>query len=142
MALSDGDDFVSGSILSFQQANRLKNHWRGAAAPTGAQHGMLYSGSSNNKLFHCIDDSLMDWDEVLQETMSFDKTPIFDNLVLDVDTGSLSDPPTNAELSAIFGSSPANGFLGFVQSTESGQAVYFIFAAGGDFYYLEMTKAV
>ena len=27
MALSDGDEFVSGSIYSFQQANRMKNHW-------------------------------------------------------------------------------------------------------------------
>lgn len=27
MALLDGDEFVSGSIYSFQQANRMKDHW-------------------------------------------------------------------------------------------------------------------
>jgi hypothetical protein len=141
MAYSDGDDFVSGAKLTYQQANRLKNNFRGSSAPTNPSPGMLFSGSANNKLWHAIDDSILDWDEILQASMSFDVTPIFDNLILDLDSADLSDPPTEAELISVFGSSPVDGFLGFIQSSDSAGKVYIIFTAGGSFFYLEMTLA-
>jgi len=37
MAFIDGDDFVTGSILSFQQANRIKNNFRAATEPSSIQ---------------------------------------------------------------------------------------------------------
>jgi hypothetical protein len=43
MALIDGDDFVNGSILSYQEMNRIKNNWRAAAAPANFQPGMILS---------------------------------------------------------------------------------------------------
>lgn len=141
MAYSDGDDFIDGAILSFQQANRIKNHFRGAAAPTNAQEGMLFSGSSNDKLWHRIGTSL-EWDEVLQETMSFDATPIFDNLILDLDSAELSDPPTAAEISGVFGSDAPQGFIGFIQDATSNAKLYLVFFDGSDYFYLEMTQAV
>jgi len=52
MAFIDGDDFIDGSILSFQQANRMKNNWRGAAAVANPQPGMLFSDSDDDHLYH------------------------------------------------------------------------------------------
>jgi len=52
MAYSDGDDFVSGAILSYQQGNRIKNNWRAAAAVTNPSAGMLFSDSDDDYLYH------------------------------------------------------------------------------------------
>ena len=52
MAYIDGDDFINGAILSYQEANRLKNHWRGAATPANIQPGMIYSESAADHLYH------------------------------------------------------------------------------------------
>jgi|WetSurSiteA1Bulk_404760.scaffolds.fasta_scaffold00434_16 hypothetical protein len=141
MAYSDGDDFIDGAILSFQQANRLKNHFRGATAPSNAQEGMIFSGASNDKVWHRIGSSL-EWDEILQETMSFDATPMFDNLILDLDSAELSDPPTDAELSGAFGSSMPQGFIGFIQDATSAAKVYLVFSDGTNYFYLEMAQAL
>lgn len=52
MGLIDGDDFVSGDIFSYQEANRIKNNWRAASAPSNPQPGSLFSDSDNEKLYH------------------------------------------------------------------------------------------
>jgi len=52
MAYSDGDDFISGAILSYQQANRIKNNWRAAAAVSNPSAGMLRSDSDDDYLYH------------------------------------------------------------------------------------------
>ena len=140
MALIDGDDFVSGNIGSFQELTRLKNHWRASAAPSNPSPGMLFSDEDDEKLYHFGDDSISP-DEVLQANRSFDTSPIFDNLFLDLDSGALSDPPTAAELAGIFGSNPGEGFLGFVQDSDSAAKLYLVFFGGGVFYYQELTAA-
>ena len=40
--LIDGIDFVSGDIFSYQQANRMKNAWYGATAPSNPVNGMIW----------------------------------------------------------------------------------------------------
>jgi len=67
MAYSDGDDFVNGAILSYQQANRMKNNFRGAAAPANIQPGMLFSGNVDDRLYHMGAAAV---EEVLQLTRS------------------------------------------------------------------------
>lgn len=52
MALSDGDVFVSGDIVSFQQMERMKDNWRAAAAVGNPQSGMLFSDSGDDELYH------------------------------------------------------------------------------------------
>lgn len=52
MGLSDGDLFVSGSILSYQQANRIYQNFRAATVPSALQAGALWSRSSDDKLYH------------------------------------------------------------------------------------------
>ena len=52
MAFADGDPFISGTLLSYQQANRMKDHWCAAAAPTNPQGGMLHSNSADDVLKH------------------------------------------------------------------------------------------
>ena len=52
MAYIDGDNFIDGAILSFQQANRIKNNFRLATAPANIQPGMLFSDSDNDYLYH------------------------------------------------------------------------------------------
>jgi hypothetical protein len=51
MAYIDGDDFINGAIFSFQEANRMKNNWRGAAAPANIQPGMIFSDSDDDRLY-------------------------------------------------------------------------------------------
>lgn len=49
MGLIDGDNFVNGSILSYQEMNRIKNNWRAAAAPANIQPGMIFSDSDDDR---------------------------------------------------------------------------------------------
>lgn len=76
MAFADGDDFVSGSILSFQQANRIKNHFRLATAPSSPVGGMIRSDSDDDKLHHYG----TAWEEVLQLSRSSDVDPAFNDI--------------------------------------------------------------
>jgi hypothetical protein len=101
---------------------------------------MLFSDADDNKLYHCISASPV-WDEILQASLSFDTTPIFDNLILDVDDHALSDPPTDAELSATFPFHP-EGFIGIVQSMDSAADVYFCIFKAGFWHYTKMTLAI
>ena len=42
MAYKDGDDFVDGAILSYQEMVRIKNQWYAASAVTNIQNGMPF----------------------------------------------------------------------------------------------------
>lgn len=74
MAYSDGDDFVSGAIFSYQQANRMKNNFAGASEPSNLSQGQLFSDTDDEKLYHMGSTST---EEVLQLTRSNDKDPQF-----------------------------------------------------------------
>jgi len=63
MTLAQGDPFVVGDIFSFQQAERMKDNWRAAAAPSNAQAGSLWSDSVNDLLKHKQTGA---WKEILQ----------------------------------------------------------------------------
>lgn len=52
MALSDGDLYVSGSILSFQQMIRVYTNFRAASVPSALQAGALWSDSTDDRLYH------------------------------------------------------------------------------------------
>lgn len=97
MAFIDGDDFVSGSILSFQQANRMKNHFRLATAPGSPVGGLLFSDSDDDKLHHYGSA----WEEVLQLTRSEDVSPQFASLrLMDTNTSHYLDVIWNEDDSA------------------------------------------
>lgn len=136
MALSDGDNALTGDRFAYQQYNRLKNHWRGASLPTNAQPGMIFSDSDDDKLWHVIGSGE---DEILQETQSADARPVFDNLYLDVDASDVSSPPLDVELDAIF-PGVTDGFVGFVHDTTSGGSVWLVMYDSG-WWYLEMLLA-
>lgn len=63
MGLADGDPFVSGSILSYQQAERIRDNWRAASAPSNPQPGSLWSESDTERIFHRKASS---WGELIQ----------------------------------------------------------------------------
>jgi len=63
MGLAEGDAFASGSILSYQQAERIRDNWRAASAPSNPQAGSLWSDSVNEKLFH---HQASAWMEIIQ----------------------------------------------------------------------------
>jgi len=68
MAYEDGDDFIDGAILSFQEANRIKDNFRGSGALANAQPGMLKSDSDDDKLYH---EGAAGPNEILQEGVIF-----------------------------------------------------------------------
>jgi hypothetical protein len=77
MAKADGDAFVDGDILSFQEMNRiLTNFWQ-AIEPSNLQSGCLYGKSTNEKLFMKGISAL---EEVLQRTRSSDLEVRFSGL--------------------------------------------------------------
>lgn len=119
MSILTGDDLVLGTFVPYQWLNDIKNHWRASAAPADIVPGMLFSDSDDDKLYHRVAGSGGDLEEVLQETKSADKSPLFNGVVLDVKTADVSDPPTEAELFAAFGSDIADGFTGLVQDSSS-----------------------
>ena len=75
MGLETGIDYVDGSIGSFQQQNREKNHWRGSAAPSSIQPGMIFSDSDDDRIYHAGLSSALE--EILQATRSRAVTPQF-----------------------------------------------------------------
>ena len=140
MPFIDGEDAISGDCFGFQEANALKNHYRGLT-PSDPAAGLIESDDSDDKLYHYINDS-GGRDEILQATKSFDTTPIFEALITDVLLTALSDPPTEAELAGALGSNPGDGYHRFVQNSDSLGKTYLVLYYAGTFLYLEMTSAV
>jgi hypothetical protein len=147
MAHEDGDDIVQGELGSFQEWNRIKNNWWSSAAPTNLQPGMIWADADTNKLYlmgDTISGITGGLEEILQETRSSDKSPHFQSVILNVFFAELSDPPTEAELEAAFGS-PAtySGLVGLVSDTTSGSAKsYLIYSDGTAYRYLAFTEAL
>jgi len=54
MAKADGDPFVDGDLLSFQQMNRVKDNFRLATIPSNIQPGMLFSRNTDDRLTHKV----------------------------------------------------------------------------------------
>jgi len=52
MSISTGDDGILDDVFSYQIYNKIKNHWRGAAAPAEIQAGMIFSDSDDNRVYH------------------------------------------------------------------------------------------
>lgn len=76
MGYADGDDFVTGAILSYQQANRIKNNFAQASEPSNLSQGMLHSDTDDEKIHHMGASAT---EEVLQLTRSNDKDPQFNS---------------------------------------------------------------
>jgi len=74
MAYSDGDDFVTGAILSYQQANRMKNHFAQASEPSNLSPGSLFSDTDTDRLYHMGASAT---EELLQLTRSKAVNPWF-----------------------------------------------------------------
>ncbi len=88
--LSTGADAVTGDRLDYDVYNKLKNHWRGAAAPAGVVAGELMSRTTTDKLMHR---GTSTEEEVLQATRSSDVTPVFSGLKLKAVTKAFADTP-------------------------------------------------
>lgn len=125
--------------------NFLKNHWHQAnvqAALSEAVPGIIASEAGTNDLFHRLDDSDV-WDEILQERHSEDAEPIFTALQLQVVESDVSDPPTDAELDALFGTPAAIGvgWHCFVKDTSSGGKLYLVTSDGSNWWTFTGTLA-
>lgn len=80
MGLADGDLYVSGSILSYQQMKRIYQNFRAASVPSNLQAGALWSCSADDKLHHRGASAI---EEILQLTRSSDVSPKFTKVYLD-----------------------------------------------------------
>lgn len=74
MAKSDGDPFIDGDILSFQEMNRILQDFWQAAVPSNLQSGCFFAQSTTEKIF--LQGSSAE-EEVLQLTRSKDTEPFF-----------------------------------------------------------------
>ena len=77
MGLIDGDAFVSGDILSFQQIERIKDNFIQSDPQTnltGVQDGMESVDSDDDKIYLYSGSA---WEEILQLTRSLDVSPQF-----------------------------------------------------------------
>ena len=48
----EGEDFEGYEDFCEEVCNLFKNHWRGAALPTGIQPGMIFSRNTDDRLTH------------------------------------------------------------------------------------------
>jgi hypothetical protein len=62
--LADGIDFVVDDVLSFQEMNRIKDHWRSGSPPANPVAGMIYSDSDDDSLYHR---TAAAWQKIVQE---------------------------------------------------------------------------
>lgn len=74
MGLADGDLYVTGSILSFQQMKRIYQNFRAASVPSNLQPGALWSDSDDDKIHHRGASAI---EEIMQLTRSADVSPQF-----------------------------------------------------------------
>ena len=51
MTIPNGSDAVVDSLFSYQQYNRIKNHWYSATAPTAPVAGMIWVDSDDGKVY-------------------------------------------------------------------------------------------
>jgi hypothetical protein len=147
MAHIDGDDIIEGDLGSYEEWNRLKNHWRGSAAPSNIQPGMIFGDEDDNKLYlmgDTISGITGGLEEILQVTRSSDKSPHFSCVFLNAFSAALSDPPLEAELEGVFGA-PAlyAGLVGLVNDSTSGSSKsYLVYSDGAVYRYLAFTEAL
>jgi len=141
MSILTGDDLVLGTFVPYQWLTLVKNHWRASAAPADIVPGMIFSDADDDKLYHCAAGSGGILEEVLQETKSADKSPMFDGVVLDVKSADVSSPPTQAELDAVFGSALADGFTGLVRDASSLGSLWLCSMSGGSWWVIEYAPA-
>jgi len=147
MGYKEGADLGLNFKYPFQHFNRYKNNWRQSgvvAALTDAQPGMIGSDSDDDKLYHFTGLSPGS-DEILQENFSYDSTPRFSALRLDVIQSNVSDPPTEAELTALFGNpwSVGEGWFKFLWDGNSiTDKFYMVISDGINWRYRAMTSAI
>jgi len=77
MAKLDGDPFVDGDILSYQEMNRILTSFWQASEPANLQSGSLYGKSTAEKLYLMGTSAT---EEVLQQTRSSDLEVKFSGL--------------------------------------------------------------
>lgn len=147
MGYKEGADLGLNFMYPYQHFNRIKDHWRmpGVMAfMTSAVPGMIVSEEADDRLYHKLEAAGI-WDEILQAASSHDAEPIFSALQLDViETDMVSDPPTDAELDALFGGTPAEAGTGwhkFVRNIIYGNN-YLIWSDGTAWIYAEGTAAL
>jgi len=125
--------------------NNIKNHWPDndpLTTFTNLQVGMIVHKNTTDQLFHITSDS-PGYDEVLQERSSHDADPIFKTLVLKLESSDVTDPPSDAELDAIF-TSPSDlgeGGIGLVKDSSTGGKLYIVISDGSQFWTFTGTLA-
>lgn len=147
MGYKEGANLGLDFMYPYQHFNRIKNNWRQSgvkAALTDAVPGMIGSDADDDRLWHRVGDSL-NWDEILQATESYLAEPIFAALELDViETATISDPPTDAELDALFGETPAEvgaGWHKFIRDIIY-EHNYIVWSNGTLWFYVEGSAAL
>jgi len=144
--LTTGGDFEGYEDFCDTLANLMKNNWRSSdpiSGFSGLQPGMIVSDSDDEKLHHITDVSGGS-DLVLQETMNPDAEPIFAKLALTVYVSNISNPPTDAELDALF-TNPGtfgNDKFAFIRDEAAGTKIYLIMANDGEWFASELTQCV
>jgi len=68
--LANGTDAALDDVFSYAIANKFKNNWYGASAPTDKQDGMMHVDSDDGKAY--VQHSSSD-EELLQATRSYDR---------------------------------------------------------------------
>jgi hypothetical protein len=144
--LITGGDFEGYEDFCDTLANQIKNHWRDPdplSNWSALQPGMIVSDSATEKLYH-ITELSGGHDLILQEYNNQDAAPIFSRLGLDVTVSDVSNPPTDSELRALFGSPGAfgNSKFAFVRDTASGAKAFLILAHDGEFFAVELAECV
>jgi len=145
MGLKEGGLATVDWKFPWQQYNRILTHFHQAGVKsdlTDAQPGLIASDSDDQRLWHKTSDSL-DWDEILQANASHDAEPIFKALQLQVAEAAVSDPPTDSELDAEFGTpaSNGNGWHCFIRDTYSGGKIYLVVAYDDEWWTFSGTLA-
>ena len=84
MPKSDGDPFIDGDLLSFQEMNRILTAFYQASEPSNLQPGCSWVQSLDDKYFLM---GAVAKEEVLQKTRSFNIEPRFAglNIVVEAD---------------------------------------------------------
>jgi len=142
----NGSNYTLDHEYSYQDANEDKNHNRMAdpvANLSDPQPGMILSDSDDDRLYHVGIDSAV-FDEILQAARSYLAKPIFAGAILGVYSGAVSDPPTDAELDAIFTSPAAlgDGVLCVLQDNNSISQPWIVFSDGTYYFTTKLNLAV
>jgi hypothetical protein len=122
--------------------NQIKVHDSGGITITSATH--TDPGANGFSIFHNVTfEGNADFaGEIEHASPTGAPAEFLDGIQTEFRDNNVTNPPTDSELNTAFGTTHREGFIGILDDDGGDNNVYLVVSSAGNYYYLELTKAV